>query len=406
MAITQPTKPVVAPAFLDPAAASRSFARWQHGVTIAPVAQVGQRHALHAYYTANPEHPDGDSTLLYTSTERNAHAGQILTVDRATGDERGLVSGLSTEDSHRAACQQWVSGGRRVAFHDVRTQDGREQWTVSTVDVATGEQRVHGRDRQLGWGQPDGNLIPVYGPHWDPAAHRDLDLIDVTTGECRTVLTAEAVRETYADLIREEFSELADRPDWPLSIFFPALSPDLTRVFFKIAAPLGGHYRSKEASKRAMLVCYDLAAQRFLFADQKWGHPAWSPDSRTILDVPHVLIDAETGARRTLGDLPRLPGSHPSFSPDGSLYVSDVALHRIEDGPLKGSEGEWGIAVVDIASQQLTLIDRFDDSAGTSSWRRCHPHPVFSADGARIYYSVSQTPWTQLHVAQAGLPAI
>jgi len=406
MVVTQPTKTVVAPAFLDPAAAFRSFARWQHGVTVSPVAQVDQRHALHAYYTANPEHPHGDSTLLYTSTERDAHAGQILTIDRGTGDERVLVSGLSTEDSHRAACQQWVSGGHRVAFHDVRTQHGREQWTVSTVDVATGEQRVLARDRQLGWGQPGGDLVPVYGPHWDPAAHRDLDLIDVTTGECRTVLTAEAVCDAYPDLIREEFGELGSRQDWPLSIFFPALSPDLTRVFFKMAAPLGGHYRSKEASRRAMLVCYDLAAQRFLFADQKWGHPAWSPDSRTILDVPHVLIDADTGARRTLGDLPRLPGSHPSFSPDGSLYVSDVALHRIEDGPLKGGKGEWGIVVVDIASQQLALIDRFDDSEGTSSWRRCHPHPVFSADGDRIYYAVSRTPWTQLHVAQAGLPAI
>ena len=186
-------------------------------------------------------------------------------------------------------------------------------------------------------------MVPLYGPHWDAGAHRDLDLLDVESGACRTVLTAEAVRETYPELIREEFGALAERPGHPLSIFFPALSPDLSRVFFKLAAPLGGHYRSAGASKRAMLVCYDLRAGRLLFADRKWGHPAWHPDSQTILDVPHVLIDAASGRRRTLPGIPRLPGSHPSWSPDGRLYVSDVGPGAKRKEP----PGEWGIALVD-----------------------------------------------------------
>jgi hypothetical protein len=201
------------------------------------------------------------------------------------------------------------------------------------------------------------------------------------------------VREAYPELIAQTFG------DRPISIFFPALSPDLQRVFFKIASPLGGHFRSKEASQRALLICYDLHAERFLFADERWGHPAWHPDSRTILDVPNVLIDSDTGERRPIPSLPRFPGSHPSCSPDGSLYATDVSLERMER--IDGAAGEWGIVVVDPATAEWVLIDRFDDSQGAASWRRCHPHPVFSADGRRIYYTVGKTPWSQLHVAEA-----
>jgi hypothetical protein len=366
------------------AALADRLAPWRRGVTVTPVSRPAARHTMHAYYTAVPEAPDGASVLLYASDTRKGYEGSVIAVDRATGAERVLVAGVSVEDTHRAACQQWVSGGRRVIFHDRR--DG--VWVVACVDLATGAQRVLARDRQLGWGQPDADVVPVYGPHWDPRAHRDLDLLDVASGQQRTVLKAQAVREAFPEAIAQEFGER------PISIFFPALSPDLSRVLFKIATPLGGDFRSKEASHRALLVAYDLVAERLLFVDQRWGHPAWHPDSRTILDVPNVLIDSDTGARRSIPGLPLLPGAHPSFDASGDLVVADVALER-----LGGATGERGIVVEDIAAGQHVLVDRFDDTNGAASWRRNHPHPVFSADGQRLYYCVSATPWAQLCVA-------
>ena len=263
---------------------------------------------------------------------------------------------------------------------------------VCRADVASGETQVLARERQLGWGQPEADVVPLYGPHWDPAAHRDLDLLNVVTGEIDTVLTADEVRGACPALIAEEFG------DREISIFFPALSPDLSKVFFKIASPLGGHFRSKEASKRALLVCYSLAERRFLFADKKWGHPAWHPDSKTILDVPNELIDVETGGRRSVPSVPRFPGSHPSFSPDGSLYATDVALDRMEG--VEAAKGEWGVALVATETGEWTLLDRFDESKGTASWRRCHPHPVFSPDGKRLYYTTSDTEWSRLRMAE------
>jgi hypothetical protein len=368
---------------------SGQLGRWQGGVSVSPVCPAQpERHALHAYYTADPEHPAGGQVLVYTSAEPEAYRGEIRVVSTTDPEaERVLAGGVSVEDSHRAACQQWVSGGRRVAFHDVRG----EEWVVVCVDVETGTERLLARGRQLGWGHPGADVVPLYGPHWDPEAFRDLELLDVSTGERRTVLTADAVRQAYPDLIREAFG------DRPVSIFFPTLSPDGDRVFFKMATPLGGPYRSPTASHRALLLCYDLAAGRFRLADRRWGHPAWHPDSRTILDVPGVLIDTETGQRRTLAGVPRLPGAHPSWDPDGMLYVADVALER-----LGGAPGEWGIVVVDSRTEEALLLHRFDDSHGAASWRRCHPHPVFSADGQRIYFCASSTPWSQLTVAAAG----
>jgi hypothetical protein len=368
----------------DGSAVADRLAPWRRGVTVTPVSRLADRHTMHAYYTAVPEAPDGTSVLLYASGTREGYEGSIAVVERASGAERVLVAGVSVEDTHRAACQQWASEGRRVVFHDLR--DG--VWVVACVDLASGAERVLASDRQLGWGQPDADLVPVYGPHWDPGAHRDLDLLDLTTGEQRTVLAAEAVRAAFPEAIAQEFG------DRPISIFFPALSPDLSRVFFKIATPLGGDFRSKEASHRALLVAYDLASERLLFVDRRWGHPAWHPDSRTILDVPNVLIDSDTGARRSIPDLPLLPGAHPSFDASGDLVVADVALER-----LGGASGERGVVVEDLTSRRHVLVDRFDDAKGAASWRRNHPHPVFSADGQRLYYCVSATPWAQLCVA-------
>jgi Tol biopolymer transport system component len=81
------------------------------------------------------------------------------------------------------------------------------------------------------------------------------------------------------------------------------------------------------------------------------------------------------------------------------LLVSDTTLERFG-----GSRNDWGIVVMDIRGNAHVVIHKFDNSHGASSWRVSHPHPVFSADGRRIYFNVSSGPWTQLHVAERGDP--
>jgi hypothetical protein len=372
----------------DPAAPGDPLAPWKKGVRIAAVSRAEQ-HSIHSYFNTSPESPDGRWVLFYASTTTDGHEGEIRIRERATGKETVLARGVAVEDAHRAACQQWVSGGRQIAFHNVL--DGKE-WVAMAVSPETGKERVLAKGRQLGFGQAAHDLVPLYGPHWNPGEHRGLELLDVKSGVIRpTALTAEAVRKAYPDWVAKQFG------DQPISVFFPILSPDLRRVMFKVATPAGGDFRSTSASRRYGLVGYDLHRSAFLFQHDDWGHPAWHANSRDILNVRGRVIDSDTGKTRTLPGTWRFPGSHPSFSLDGRLFTTDVLADR---EPLDGPKGSWAVIVGDVRTGEYVTLHRFDNSQGARSWRVSHPHPVFSPDGKRIYFNVSADKWTRLHVAE------
>ena len=371
--------------------AARPFgpvASWRREVRVCPVSSTTDQHTIHAYFNTSPESPDGRWVLCFASQAPEGHDGEIHIVERASGQVRPLARNVTVEDAHRVACQQWISHGRRVVFHDLR--DG--EWRVVSVDIDTLEERVLATGRQLAWGQPATDIVPLYGPHWDPGAHRNLELLNVETGQIRTAVEAAEVKAAYPEWIRRQFG------DREISIFFPCLSRDLNRVFFKLATPAGGDFRSEKASARKGLICYDLRESRFLFMRERWGHPAWHPDARTILNVANILIDTDTGTSREIPGLPRFPGSHPSVSPDGQLFTTETRLESFGD-----AQGKWGIAVGDLRGEDFEIVHRFDHAKGASSWRPPHPHPVFSPDGKRLYFNVSAAEWTQLYVAERGV---
>jgi hypothetical protein len=360
------------------------LAAWRAGVKIRDVAG-GERHTIHSYFNTCPESPDGTKVLYFSSTTPDAQRGEIWIRDRSNGSETVLVRDLNVEDAHRVACQQWASNGRRVVFHGERNGD----WFVGAVDLASGQERILAPGRLKGWGQPNADLVPLYGPHWNAGALRDLQMLNVETGEITTPLLVSAVQAAYPAWYAKSFG------DTPTSIFFPVLSPDLHRVFFKMATPGNGDPRSKAASARQGLVCYDLAAEQFRYMTAQWGHPSWQPDSRTITETSFRLYDSNDGANHRLPGLPSPRGDHPSISPDGKLYVTDTTMDVFG-----GSAKEWGIIVADARGNDYVVIHHFDNSKGASSWRRSHPHPIFSPDGRRIYFNVSDSKWTHLQVAE------
>lgn len=371
----------------DEADSADLLSPWCEGAKVRPVSTKSGRHTIHSYYLANPESPDGKRVLFFASKTPDGHLGDVCMLDRATGKETVLARGVETEDAHRAACQQWICGGKQVAFHDVR----EGQWLVAVVDVENGTERIIARDRQLAFGQPHAELLPIYGCHWNPGEHRDLELANAATGEIQTVVTADEVSRTHAGWAAEEFAGK------PISIFFPVLSPDLTRVFFKIAAAGGGDFRSKAASHRQGTICYDLEKRRLIYFRSKWGHPAWHPNSRQISEMGNLLFDTQDGSLVRIPNLPSLRGCHPSINPAGTLLVQDGLLGDLETAP-----GEWGIVVGDTRGADYHVLHHFDNSRGARSWRKNHPHPAFSADGRRIYFNVNRGEWTELYVAEAG----
>jgi hypothetical protein len=365
------------------------LAAWRDNVAIRPVAGDADRHTIHSYFNTCPESPDGKWVLFFASKTLNGHTGDVCIRHRETGEERVLVSGLNVEDAHRAACQQWVSNGRRVVYHGER--DGR--WFVGCVDVETGADRVLVRDQLVCWGQPHSDIVPLYGMHWNPGDKRDLQLINVATGELTTALTLAELKAAYPDWWAKSFGDKTP------SIFFPILSPDLKRVFFKMALPGNGDPRSGAASARQGLICYHLEQKRFLYMNQRWGHPSWMPDSRYIAEAGNLVYDSNDGGYQRLPGLPSCRGDHPSVSPDGKLRVTDTTMDKFG-----GKDSDWGIVLADARGGAHLMLHHFVNNRGARSWRKSHPHPVFSADGRRIYFNVSEGRWTRLFVAEVSGP--
>lgn len=367
-------------------------APWTQGVRIAPVCATPDRHTIHSYYVANPESPDGKHVLFFSSTHPASYIGEVRVIQRATGKETVLAENVHTEDAHRVACQQWLSGGKRVAFHEVVDK----RWRVVVVDVETLEKTVVAEDHQVGFGQPDGDLLPMYGCHWNPGPYRDLEMWDAKTGKITTRAKITDVEAKYGDWLAKEFSGK------PCSIFFPVLSPDLKRVFFKIAAGNGGdNYMAKNASQRQGIVCYDFEKSACIWHRGQWGHPGWTPDSHHIFEVGNITMDTDSPAFKytKLKDIPNLRGSHPSVSPDGRLMVTDGMTE-----PVGGRPNDWGVMVADMNGGKWVVLQSFEQNRGARSWRRNDPHPAFSADGRRIYYNTSDGQFTRLMVAESAQP--
>jgi len=361
-------------------------APWTHGVRVTQVSSVPDRHTMHTYYLTNPESPDGKRVLYFASTHPAAGVGQVCMVDRATGKEIVLADDVHTEDAHRVACQQWLSGGKRVAFHEVVGK----RWHVVVVDVESLVKTVVAEDHQLAFGRPDADWVPMYGCHWNPGQYRDLEVWDASTGKTRTVARIADVEAKYGDWMKKEFAGK------PCSIFEPVLSPDLKRVFFKVAAGNGGdNYMTMSASHRQGMVCCSLEKNQITWMRGKWGHPAWLPDSQHILEVGNVIFDSDGGAPTKIAGLPYLSGSHPSVSADGKLSVTDGIADKVG-----GKPKDWGIVVGDMRGGKWALVYSFDQSKGAKSWRVSHPHPAFSADSRRIYFNVSDGRFTRLMVAE------
>lgn len=386
-------------------AAADPLAPWRSDVHIHAVSPEKPRHTIHSYFNTCPESPDGKFILFYASSAKDGHHGEVVIRERNTGEEKVLATNINAEDAHRVACQQWVSNGKRVVFHGER----EEQWFVGCVNIETMQEDLLARGQLAGWGQPNADIVPLYSPHWRPGEHRDLDLINVVTGEKQTAVTVAALKAAYPDWFAKTFAD--QRP----SIFFPILSPDLQRVFFKMALATGEDPRSKSASARQGLICYSLAEGKFLYMNSKWGHPSWQPDSRHITEMHFTTYDSNNGSMTqnpgmatkaskakatsegTSSEAPvrDVSGDHPSVSPDGRLVVTDTIMTSFG-----GERNEWGVVLTDVKGTGQILLHHFDNSHGAKSWRVSHPHPVFSADGRRIYFNVSEGEFTRLFVAE------
>ena len=288
------------------AADDEPLSPWRSGVQLRPVAPQEGRHTVHSYFNTCPESPDGTWVLFFAATTPDAQCGDVCIRHRATGEERVLAR-ISTPKMPIA----WLAsnGSPAAAASSITASATANGLSPSSIGNRPGTHP--GADRLAGWSQPHADIVPLYGLHWNPGPHRDLELVNVETGEIHPAATADALQQAYPEFLAQLFG------DKPVSVFFPVLSPDLNRIFFKLATPAGGDARSKQASTRLGMVCYSLHDQRFLRADNRWGHPAWHPDSRTIVEAGRLLIDSKTGTTQRIAGLPASAAIIPPPVPTG-----------------------------------------------------------------------------------------
>ena len=370
-----------------PAEDADPLAPWRRGVKVAPVSAVPGRHTMHTYYLLNPESPDGRYVVFFASTDVKGEFGKIIVQERSSGKETIIAEDGHTEDAHRVALQQWTLNGKAIAYHEVVNK----RWQVAVVDLATQTKKVVAENRQLGFGRGDGHVLPLYGCHWNPGEHRNLELYDVVRGEMRTACKIADVEEKYGDWLKFEFQGK------PTSIAFPTISPDQRRAFFKLAAGQGGDNFVGKVSQRQGLVFCELESGRITSMRERWGHPAWHPDSFHWIEMGNILFDADGRSTTRIPEVPVLRGQHLSVHPQGQLWVQDGLTES-----LGGPAGEWAVMVADLRGKEHAIIHKFMGNRGARSWRVNHPHPVFSADGKRLYFNVNAGEFSQLFVAEAG----
>ena len=183
--------------------------QWRVAVKSA-VAPNQSRHSFHAYFNTSPESPDGKHVLYYTSGAADGETGDLRVLERATGRESIIARDIRTEDAHRAACQQWSGGGTQVLYHNLT--DGR--WSVHAVDIATGRDRVLAQDRQLGFGSATGRWAPVYGCHWNPGEYRNLELIDVISGQTIVAVDPRYFRPAEVETLLGDPTKAKEKLGW------------------------------------------------------------------------------------------------------------------------------------------------------------------------------------------------
>jgi len=252
------------------------------------------------------------------------------------------------------------------------------EWVVAVVDV---EDRRGTRAREEPaefLGRPDADVVPLYGPHWNPGEHRDLELVNVESGEIRTVLTNEASRE-ISGVDRQDVRRAADvdflsRPQSDgrrCSSRWPRRETAIRAA----KAPAGGRARSATARGPALLfliaVGPSVVASR-LEDDRRDAEPA----------DPHGVGAVER--------LPVCPTAAPAILPRAPTERSwsPTARWSVSAGP-----ETTGHRVMDIRGNDHVIIHKFDNSHGAASWRS-RTAPGVQRRRRRIYFNVSSGPWT------------
>ncbi|MEA3401882.1 MAG: hypothetical protein U9R79_11640 [Armatimonadota bacterium] len=328
----------------------------------------------HAYYDISPWSPDG-SLIAFSSALPGERQGTLYVMDADGTNIRKVAEGHGF-NMHTGIFNCWAPDGEHIYFN-TRWEDEGGEWIrgVALADVNTGEvERYEGLGmRQVSWA--NGRVLwmengrgeddPVRGLYSSAPEGSDVRLL------CRTadIEALSPTQDIHGDCAR-------------LGLTNCKWSPDGTKVMVVL---VGYDEQGSQLVKEIYIADADGGDLHFVMTFRH--HHMWHPNSRQVIgncEDGLYIVNADGSGRRKITDLAQ---GHPSFSPDGSMIVTDCY----------GGEYADMLVLIDPETGEIEPLCSVPTVHGRSHEVGTHPHPCWAPDGRSILYDSDQEGHCQLY---------
>ena len=341
--------------------------------TYRPAKRISDQPGIHAYFDVIPESPDGEMVTWFAFDGKPLTAGKVMLAER-DGSYPVEVKGCNGS-AHVGARQGWLdedhiyfsaAGCIYIADRKGKVVD-KLAGAIDTIHQGSRRGLTHSAClRGSGGRSPE-----------KKACYR----IDIDTGELIELLDLDRAAALLA-----EHADLTGVPRETLAFKHTKWAPD-GRQWIVVLTNEG--YRRKVDSsvpRIKVILAADENGDDLRFIDSFGHHPNWMPDSSGIYAFagPKTVFfwNERGGGKRSMAEPPC--EGHPCVSPNLQWMSTDACGYPGKDKAAVVLCGIHSGAVEILAEMDYPVVQW---QTGHPPGRVCHPHPVWSPDGGRLYFN-------------------
>ena len=341
--------------------------------------------AVHAYFDLFTESPDGEMVTYFAFDDQRPGPGRVMVCTRDGADHR-QVGRAPYGSANGGARQQWASN-LEVAY---QLAEGDEARSV-LVSVRDGSQRVLPTPVRMCHPETQLALSHSLSVPGTARGEEAVFLLNLKTGDARPLFTKEDALAIHP--LRDQIMAMPPEDQAIIQFKHTKWSPDGSMLFAVFHnAPWWRANRRGVYVKSLFLTNADGSDFRYL---REFGHhPLWLPDGSAVhtferQDGGQVMLAHPVDGGEPYVIFAQAPGVHPSFSPDGKHVVTDRFRHP--------APGQGQVLLYDVATQEHQVLATFA-TPDTTHETGVHPHPAWSRDGKRVYFSMAEDNVPHLYV--------
>ena len=336
--------------------------------------------SIHTYFDVIPESPDGKHICFLKFDGKPLNQGTVVISKPDGSDEQVIAHCHATP--HGAAQQGWLDNEHIYFSADGKVNIADLQGNI--VKQFTGAIDTINQITRRGI-TPTVNLKKCGLPDDDEACYR----VDIESGELVKIMT----REQAWGLIKEHI-DTKELVIEQVAFKHTKWSPNGEEWFvvFTTQIPLN---KGKEHTWVKTILAADKDGNNQRFVGSFGHHPIWMPDGSAIFAFDRgsnklLQWDPQGGPANVLTEMP--VAGHPSMHPTLPFVVTDC---HIED--------QQNIIIKNIETNAHQII--YEGAYPRVEWQTeqhprmhvGHAHPVWSADGKRLYLNHIEGEFPQLH---------